>query len=75
MGYFMIKLTKINGEEVLVNVNQIQTVEVIPESKVVFVNREYILVQESPEEIVDLIIDFNAKIYGYHKTLLIEKSE
>ncbi len=71
----MIKLTKINGEEILVNVNQIQTVEVIPESKVVFVNREYLIVRESPEEIVDLIIGFNAKIYGCHKTLLIRDSE
>lgn len=71
----MIKLTKINGEEIFVNISQLQTIEVIPESKLVFVNREYVIVRESPEEIVDLIVAFNAKIYGCHRTLLIEKPE
>jgi len=69
----MIKLTKINGEEILVNINQIQTIEMIPESKILFVNKEFLLVMEDTETIVSKIIDFNAKIYGHHRTLLVEK--
>ena len=71
----MIKLTKLNDETVLVNVNQILTIEMIPESKIVFANKEYILVKEHPDMIIDLIIAFNAKIYAHHRTLVIEKPE
>jgi len=71
----MIKLTKLNGEETLVNVNQIQTIEMIPESKILFVNKEFLLVKEGPDEIIEKIIDFDAKIFGYHRTLTVERSE
>lgn len=71
----MIRLTKINGEEVLVNINKIQMIESIPESRVVFDNKEFLIVTEKPDVIIDRIIDFNAKIYASHRTLLVEKKD
>lgn len=58
----MIKLTKLNGIEFLLNHNQIQIIESIPESKVVLTNKDYYLVKESFEEIINKIIEFNARV-------------
>lgn len=58
----MIKLTRLNGVEFLLNNEQIQIIEAIPESKVVLENKEYYIVQESFDEIIDKITEFNAKI-------------
>ncbi len=58
----MIKLTKLNNEEFIVNCNQIQMIELIPEAKIVLMNREFFVVRESAEEIVEKIIRYNAKI-------------
>ena len=58
----MIYLTKINGEQFLVNCDQIGTIESIPESKVVMMNKEYFIVKEKPQEIIDKIIDYRAML-------------
>ncbi len=58
----MIKLTKINGVEFLLNHLQIETIEAIPESKIMLSNKDYYIVTESFEEIIDKIIEFNAKV-------------
>lgn len=58
----MIKLTKLNGAEFLLNHIQIETIEAIPESKIVLTNKDYFIVRESFDEIIDKIIEFNAKV-------------
>ncbi|MGP1570038.1 MAG: flagellar FlbD family protein [Eubacteriales bacterium] len=58
----MIKLTRINGIEFLLNHDLITIIEAIPETKVVLQNKEYYIVQESFDEIIDKIVEFNAKI-------------
>jgi flagellar flbD family protein len=58
----MIKLTRINGVEFLINNDLINIIESIPETKVVLQNKEYYIVQESFDEIIDKIVEFNAKI-------------
>ncbi|MCL2088456.1 MAG: flagellar FlbD family protein [Oscillospiraceae bacterium] len=69
----MVRLTKLNSEEIVVNTHQIQTIEIIPESKIVFTNKEFLIVMESADEIIEKIIDFNAKVYDLHSTYTIEK--
>jgi flagellar protein FlbD len=58
----MILLTKLNGEEFVLNSDQIQMIELIPESKVVLMNQEFFIVRESPQEITDRAIDYGATI-------------
>lgn len=48
----MIKLTKINNAEILINHTQIEFVELIPESKVIMMNGHYHIVKESADEII-----------------------
>ena len=68
----MIVLTKRNNEKFLVNHNQIQCVEMIPESKIVMMNRDYYIVKETPEEIIQKIAEYTAKIQDVHRSLSIE---
>ena len=67
----MILLTKRNQEKFLVNHQQIQCIEMIPETKIVMVNREYFLVRESVEEIVDKIAAYNAKVQDVHRQITV----
>lgn len=67
----MILLTKRNHEKFLVNHLQIETIEMIPESKIVMMNHDYYLVMESAEEIVEKIVQYNAKVRDVHRELSI----
>ena len=58
----MIKLTKLNNEIFVVNCNQIESIEKIPETKIVLMNKDFYIVQEDLDEIIEKIIEFNAKI-------------
>ncbi len=71
----MIKLTKIKSrEQILVNHNQIQHIEFIPETKVVMMNRDYYLVEETGEQIIQKIAEYTAKIVDIHREItLVDK--
>ncbi len=65
----MILLTKMNKEKFLVNHDQIEYIEFIPESKIVMMNHDYYIVRETAEEIVGKIADYNAKVLDIHREL------
>lgn len=67
----MIQLTKRNGERFLLNHSQIQCIEMIPESKIVMMNRDYFIVKESPEDIIKKIQDYNAKVQDVHRIITV----
>lgn len=67
----MIKLTKLNKEQVIINSSQIECIEIIPESKVILMNKDFYIVKESSEEIINKIIEYNAKIYALHKQITV----
>ena len=71
----MIVLTKLKSrEKFLVNHNQIQHIEFIPETKVVMMNRDYYLVEESGDEIIRKIAAYTAKIVDIHREItLVDK--
>ena len=67
----MIVLTKRNNERFLINHNQIESIEMIPESKIVMMNRDYFIVKESPEDIIKKIQDYNAKVQDVHRVITV----
>ena len=67
----MIVLTKRNNERFLINHNQIESIEMIPESKIVMMNRDYFIVKETPEDIVKKIQDYNAKVQDVHRVITV----
>ena len=67
----MIVLTKRNNERFLINHNQIESIEMIPESKIVMMNRDYFIVKETPEDIVKKIQEYNAKVQDVHRVITV----
>ena len=68
----MILLTKRNHEKFLLNHQQILCIETIPETKIVMMNHDYVLVQESVEDIVRKIAEYNAKVQDIHRAISVE---
>lgn len=69
-GYFggeMITLTKLNGDQFVLNSSHIEKIESIPETKVVLLGGAYYLVKDTPEEIIKKEICFQAKILQYSR--------
>ena len=61
----MIMLTKLNNEKIVLNSAQIESVEFIPEAKVIMMNGKFYIVKESAEEIIDKTIEYNGRVRGY----------
>jgi len=68
----MILLTKLNGEQFILNSDHIQMIELIPESKIVLINQEFFIVCESPQEIMDKAVGYGAAIIGRAKAEAID---
>ena len=67
----MIVLQKMNGERFLVNHNQIECIELIPECKIVMMSHDYYLVRDTVEEIIHKIADYNAKVQDIHREITV----
>ncbi|HIY73732.1 flagellar FlbD family protein [Intestinimonas butyriciproducens] len=65
----MITLQKMNGERFLLNHNQIEYIELIPESKIVMMNHDYYLVRDTVDEIIQKIAEYNAKVQDIHREI------
>lgn len=50
----------------MLNCDQIESVELIPESKVIMMNGKFFIVKESAEEIIEKTIAYNEKIHSFH---------
>lgn len=61
----MIMLTKLNDTKIVLNCAQIESVELIPESKILLTNGKFYIVKEGAEEIIRKTIEYNGKIHCY----------
>ncbi len=57
----MISVTRLNGKPIVVNADLIRTVESNPDTTIQLVNGERIIVRESMQDVVRLVIE-----YGRH---------
>ena len=57
-GRGMVKVIRLNGEEIYLNMLQIEAIEQIPETKVKRMNWDYYLLKDSAESIMDQIRAF-----------------
>ena len=67
----MIVLTKMSKERFLLNHNQIEYIETIPETRIVMMNHDFYLVQESVAQIIGEIAEYNAKVLDIHRQLAV----
>lgn len=59
----MIRLTRLNGTEYVLNCELIETVEATPDTVVSTVSGKKFIVQESVEEVIDRVMEYKRKIY------------
>ncbi len=61
----MIMLTKLNDTKIVLNSAHIESVELIPESKILMTNGKFYIVKESVEEIIEKTIEYNGRVHCY----------
>ena len=59
----MIRLRRINNQEVILNSELIEYIEEIPDTIITLVNGHKIVVLENPEEVIKKVIAYKQKIY------------
>lgn len=58
----MIRLTRLNGKEFVVNAEMIQFVETTPDTVITLLSNEKIVVRESVEEVVERVIAYGRRV-------------
>ena len=67
----MIRLTKLNREAILLNHMQIESIEMIPETKIIMMNHDYYIVRETPNEVLKEIEVYTAKVRDIYREIAI----
>jgi len=57
----LILVTRFNGSQFYINAELIQTIEATPDTVISLVNNSKILVKESPQVLIDRIIEYRRK--------------
>ena len=60
----MIKLTKINDEEFILNCDLIETIEETPDTIVTLTNGKKFVVKEPSRVVIQMVVDFKRKIFN-----------
>jgi flagellar protein FlbD len=60
----MIRVTRLNGKELLVNADLILCVEETPDTVVTFTNRDKMLVKERTDDVVRRVIEYQRSVRG-----------
>ena len=61
----MIILTKLNKQRIVINEDQVECIDLIPESKVIMMNGRFHVVRETPEEIIEKTIEYKGAIESF----------
>ena len=62
----MIRLTRLNGRPFVLNAEQIKTVEQTPDTMITLMSGDQLVVQETPEEVVERAIEFARRVRVFH---------
>ena len=65
----MIVLTRMNKEKFLLNHDQIEYIECIPETRIVMMNHDFYIVKETMDQIIEKITEYNAKVMDIHRQI------
>lgn len=65
-GYNMVNLTRLNDSKVVINADLIEFVESLPDTIVTMTTGQKIMVKESVEEVVRLVVEYKRSILVFH---------
>jgi flagellar protein FlbD len=68
----MIKVTRLNGKEFVVNADLIQYLEETPDTIITLVNHEKVVVKEKVDEVIRRVIEYNR---GVRMAVPLQESE
>jgi len=60
----MIKVTRLNRDVVFVNADLVEYVETTPDTVISLTTGEKFMVLETPDQIVDLVVDYERRIHA-----------
>lgn len=60
----LIKVTRLNGKEFVVNAEQIEFIESTPDTVISLISGKKIVVNESVEEIIDSVVKYKGRIHS-----------
>lgn len=59
----MITITKLNGKELIINCDLIETIESLPDTTITMTNGKKFITTDSVDEVIDRIIKYKNKIF------------
>ncbi len=69
----MILVTKIDGQKIVINAEEIETIEIAPHSVITLKSGKKYLVKETHTEITELVIQYKNRLH--HSDIKIEKKQ
>jgi flagellar protein FlbD len=60
----VIKLTRLNGSELLINSDHIETVEATPDTVITLTNEHKWVVRETPDEVVERVVAYKRRVHA-----------
>ncbi len=60
----MITVTRLNGKQFVVNAEVIRTVESNPDTTIILMNGDHIIVKEDMKRVVELAVDYGRSLRG-----------
>ena len=65
----MIKVSRLNGESLLVNPDLIRTIEVRPQTVLIFVDGHTMVIKDTPEQVQEMVANFKNKCWSLNRFL------
>ena len=61
----MIKVTRLNGKEYYINPHQIESIEIRPDTTLMMLSGNSVVVKEKVDEVIDRIVEYRRRIGGF----------
>ena len=58
----MITVTRLNGQQFVVNAEMIRTVEANPDTTIQLINGDHVIVRESMQQVVELAVEYGRSL-------------
>ncbi len=71
----MIKVTRLNGQEIVVNADLIEYLEASPDTIIALTTGKKIMVKESVDEVIEKIIEYRKRCFVYVPSTAVRKPE
>lgn len=62
----MIMVYSMQGDAMYINPDMIETIRVTPDTVLFLNNGKRVIIKDTPEELIDRIVEYRKRIYGQH---------